>query len=65
METPGVVGVWAGHSDTLRAFAEAKYISSDAPHDIEHMEHGGNGGFMQGGMHHAVAKGVTLQAKLW
>jgi hypothetical protein len=35
---------------------------ADAPHDMEHMQHGGNGGFMQGGMHHAVAKGVTVQA---
>src|SRR6266849_3285914 len=27
------------------------------PHDMEHMNHGQ---FMQGGMHHAVAKGVKL-----
>jgi hypothetical protein len=27
------------------------------PHDMEHMNHGG---FMQGGMHHAAAKGVKL-----
>ena len=32
------------------------------PHDMEHMLH--HGGFMQSGMHHAVAKGVTLDAKL-
>src|SRR5258708_40214325 len=32
-----------------------------APHDMEHMHHGG---FMQGGMHHAVAKGVKLDAKV-
>jgi hypothetical protein len=31
------------------------------PHDMEHMHHGG---FMQGGMHHAVAKGVTLDARV-
>jgi hypothetical protein len=32
--------------------------------DMEHMEHGSHdGGFMQGGMHHAMAKGVTLEAK--
>src|SRR5713226_499592 len=31
------------------------------PHDMGHMHHGG---FMQGGMHHAVAKGVTLDAKV-
>jgi hypothetical protein len=38
---------------------------TDAPHDMEHMQHGSeHGGFMQGGMHHAVAKGVTLQTKL-
>lgn len=38
---------------------------ADVPHDMEHMQHGGRqGGFMQGGMHHAVAKGVTLQTKV-
>ena len=38
---------------------------ADAPHDMEHMQHGGeHGGFMQGDMHHAVAKGVTLQTKV-
>src|SRR5580704_14218604 len=31
------------------------------PPDMEHEHHGG---FMQGGMHHAVAKGVTLDAKV-
>jgi hypothetical protein len=32
---------------------------------MEHMQHGSHeGGFMQGGMHHAVAKGVTLDAKM-
>ncbi len=30
-------------------------------HDMEHMHHGG---FIQGGMHHAVAKGVKLDAKV-
>jgi len=34
-------------------------------HDMEHMQHGSHDeGFMQGGMHHAVAKGVTLDAKM-
>jgi hypothetical protein len=33
----------------------------EAPHDMGHMHHGS---FMQGGMHHAVAKGVTLDAKV-
>ncbi len=38
---------------------------ADVPHDMEHMQHGGqNGGFMQGGMRHVVAKGVTLQTKV-
>src|SRR5215467_14421489 len=37
---------------------------SDVPHDMEHMQHGGRqGGFMQGGMHHSVARDVTLQTK--
>jgi hypothetical protein len=31
------------------------------PQDMEHMHHGG---FMQGGMHHAVAKGVKLDVKV-
>ena len=34
---------------------------ADAPEDMEHMQHGG---FMQGGMHHAVAKGVKLEQKI-
>ncbi len=38
---------------------------AESPHDMEHMNHGaGHGGFMQGGMHHAVAKGVRLDAKV-
>ena len=38
---------------------------ADMPHDMEHMQHGGrHGEFMQGGMQHAVAKGVTLQTKV-
>jgi hypothetical protein len=38
---------------------------ADAPHDMEHMQHGSHdGGFMQGGMHHAVAQGVTLEQKM-
>lgn len=35
---------------------------ADTPHDMEHMQHGSeSGGFMQGGMHHAQAKGVKLE----
>ncbi len=38
---------------------------ADAPHDMEHMQHGAtHGGFMQRGMHHAAAKGVTLDVKV-
>jgi hypothetical protein len=42
---------------------------ADIPHDMEHMHHGseqaaGQGGFMQGGMHHAVAKGVRLEQSI-
>lgn len=32
--------------------------------DMQHMHQDHQGGFMQGGMHHAVAKGVTLDAKV-
>jgi hypothetical protein len=34
---------------------------ADTPHDMDNMQHGG---FMQGGMHHAVAKGVKLEQKI-
>jgi hypothetical protein len=41
--------------------ARAQDKSTEAPHDMEHMSH--DGGFMQGGMHHTMAKGVLLGAK--
>jgi hypothetical protein len=45
--------------------AMAQEKPADAPHDMKHMQHGSHdGGFMQGGMHHAVAKGVTLEQKM-
>jgi len=52
------------------AFAQDK--PAEAPHDMEHMRRGGSEDssgaqktrFMQGGMRHAVAKGVTLDAKV-
>jgi len=34
--------------------------AQEKPHDMEHMQHS-HDGFMQGGMHHAVAKGVLLE----
>src|SRR2546427_6449671 len=37
----------------------------DAPRDMGHVQHGAShGGFMQGGMHRAAAKGVTLDVKV-
>jgi hypothetical protein len=42
------------------SFAQEKPAA--APHDMDHMHHGG--GFMQAGMHHAVAKGVKLDANV-
>jgi hypothetical protein len=44
---------------TSPLFAQDK--PSDAPHNMDHMQHGG---FMQGGMHHAMAKGVKLEQKI-
>lgn len=45
--------------------ALAQEKPADAPHDMEHRQHGSHdGGFMQGGMHRAVAKGVTLEQKM-
>jgi hypothetical protein len=40
--------------------AIAQQQPAEMPHDMQHQHHGG---FMQGGMHHAVATGVTLNAK--
>jgi len=38
---------------------------ANAPHDMEHMQHSSHdGGFMQEGMHHAVAKGVKLEQQM-
>lgn len=39
------------------SFAFAQEKPAAQPHDMEHMQHGS---FMQGGMHHTVAKGVKL-----
>ena len=49
------------------AYAQEK--PADNPHDMEHMQHsqmqrGSHDGFMQGGMAHALAKGVKLEALL-
>ena len=37
---------------------------ADSAHDMEHMHGAHDGGFMQGGMHHAMAKGVKLTPTL-
>ena len=39
----------------------AQQNPNPASHDMSHMQHGG---FMQGGMHHAIAKGVKLEQKI-
>jgi hypothetical protein len=45
--------------------AVAQEKPADMPHDMEHMHHeSGQGGFMQGGMHHALAKGVKLEQSI-
>jgi hypothetical protein len=47
------------------SIAVAQEKPADKPHDMEHMQHGSeHGGFMQGGMHHAMAKGVKLEQKI-
>jgi hypothetical protein len=40
-------------------FAQQQSVPSSARHEMAHMQHD-HGGFMQDGMHHAVAKGVKL-----
>lgn len=44
--------------------AAAQEKPAEPPMDMQHMHHEHQGGFMQGGMHHAVAKGVALDAKV-
>lgn len=50
---------------TLPATADAAQQQSQQPsaHDMEHMHHN-HGGFMQEGMHHAVAKGIKLEQQV-
>jgi hypothetical protein len=40
---------------------QAQDKPADAPQNMDHMQHGG---FMQGGMHHAIAKGVKLEQEI-
>src|SRR5258708_14143821 len=48
-----------------RAVSAAPHQPAQAPpsHDMEHMQHN-HGGFMQEGMHHAVAKGIKLEQQV-
>src|ERR1051326_1487264 len=45
------------------ASAVAQQKPAPAAHDMEHMQHS-HGGFMQEGMHHAVAKGVKIEQQV-
>jgi len=46
-------------------FGSAQEKPAETPHNMEHMHHGsGQGGFMQEGMHHALAKGVKLEQSI-
>src|SRR6266478_417261 len=45
----------------ITAAAQQEPSAQETPHIQQGMEHGG---FMQGGMHHAMAKGVKLEAKM-
>jgi hypothetical protein len=51
---------------TMAGFSAAaqEKPATPPPHDMEHKQHSHDGGFMQGGMHHAIAKGVSLDARL-
>src|ERR1700752_1225638 len=53
--------VFLGMSLLAAGIASAQEKPAEPPVDMQHMHHGG---FMQEGMHHAVAKGVTLDAKV-
>ena len=47
----------------LAARAAQQPHPSPPPHDMDHMQHN-HGGFMQEGMHHAVAKGIKLEQQV-
>jgi len=53
-------GILLSASVTL-AQVKPREEPAGVPQDMEHM---GHGGFMQGGMHHAKAKGVTLEQRV-
>src|SRR6266478_4649143 len=47
----------------LAARAAQQPQPAPPPHDMDHMQHN-HGGFMQEGMHHAVAKGIKLEQQV-
>ncbi len=47
----------------LAALAAQQQQPAPPPHDMDHMQHN-HGGFMQEGMHHAVAKGIKLEQQV-
>lgn len=54
--------LWLSTLAAVALFGQEK--PAETPHDMQHMQHGAShGGFMQGGMHHVIAKGVKLEAK--
>ncbi|HXY26111.1 MAG TPA: hypothetical protein VEI73_15770 [Candidatus Acidoferrum sp.] len=58
--TVGLLAVGVAFVQTQRASVQEK--PAEPTHDMSQMHQ--HGGFMQGGMHHAVATGVSLDAKL-
>jgi len=55
------IAICAAFFLAMVAAAQQKPSAPDASHSHHAMEHGG---FMQGGMHHAMAKGVKLEEKI-
>jgi hypothetical protein len=59
------ISLLAAATFALAPFGSAQDKPGETPHDMEHMHHGsGQGGFMQGGMHHTLAKGVNLEQSI-
>jgi hypothetical protein len=63
-ETMGSTIMWKTKTLWMSWVAAGVGFAISAYAQEKPMEHEHHGGFMQGGMHHAVAKGVALQAKM-
>ena len=50
-------------SPAARAAQQQQQTPAPAAHDMDHMQHE-HGGFMQEGMHHAVAKGIKIEQQV-